>query len=264
MVLIVNTYPWSAKKRKCYDRQYSSVVSMRVYCLLCSHSIIKKPDFYWQNIQSWKSMVGINQDNVLLLFFQDYICIFIPHFPFFVKKIPEPESNINFSHQKWCEICEANEANLWSKAQILIDFVKAIATVSNMIVNDSKYSILTISFFNSSWPNFQPTISDSLKVSKIKLLGVIRTSDLKWEANATNLVKWVVLACGCWSLCRNIEPLQINSSEYLHILFAQFWNIQLLYGIFRTSARLKRVQKRCSNDSFEVGRNVVWRVTDKA
>ena len=73
------------------------------------------------------------------------------------------------------EICEANEC---SKAQILIDNVKTKASVSNMTVNDSKSSILTISFLNSSEPNFLPTISDSLKVSKIKLLGVIITSDL--------------------------------------------------------------------------------------
>ena len=49
--------------------------------------------------------------------------------------------------------------------------------------------ILTISFLNSSEPNFLPTISDSLKVSKIKLLGVIITSDLKWEVNTTSQVK---------------------------------------------------------------------------
>ena len=84
------------------------------------------------------------------------------------------------------EICEANEC---SKAQILIDNVKTKASSSNMKVNDSKSSILTISFLNSSEPNFLPTISDSLKVRKIKLLGVIITSDLKWEANTSSLVK---------------------------------------------------------------------------
>jgi hypothetical protein len=84
------------------------------------------------------------------------------------------------------EICEANECII---AQILIHNVKAKASSSNMKVNDSKSPILTISFLNSSEPNFLPTISDSLKVRKIKLLGVIITSDLKWEANTSSLVK---------------------------------------------------------------------------
>jgi len=64
------------------------------------------------------------------------------------------------------EICEANEC---SKAQVLLDNVETKASVSNKAINDSNSSILTISFLNSSEPNFLPTISDSLKVSKIKL-----------------------------------------------------------------------------------------------
>jgi hypothetical protein len=126
------------------------------------------------------------------------------------------------------EICEANKC---SKAQILTDNVKTKASSSNMKVNDSKSSILTISFSNSSEPNCLPTISDSLKVRNIKLLGVIITSDLKWEANTSSLVKRGMLGYRCLSLCQNMEPVQITSSKYLRLLFAQFWNMQLLCGI---------------------------------
>ena len=128
------------------------------------------------------------------------------------------------------EICEANEC---SKAQILIDYVKIKASVSNMTVNHSKSSILTISFLNSE-PNVLPTISDSLKVSKIKLLGIIITSDFKLEANTTSLKEGVMLGCRCSSLFQNIAPLQIFTSFIV-------WHFGLMA---EQRSMLERVKKR--------------------
>ena len=144
------------------------------------------------------------------------------------------------------EICKANGR---SKAQILIDNVKTKTSVSNMTVNDNcKYSIVTFSFLNSSEPNLLPTISDSLKVSKIKLFGVIITSDLKWEANTTSLVK---------RGNAGLQMLKLMSKhsappDHLFLIFTYFVRPILEYAapVWRfgltadQSARLERVQKR--------------------
>ena len=117
-----------------------------------------------------------------------------------------------------------------------------------MTVNDSKSAILTISFLNSSEPNFRPTISDSLKVSKIKLLGVIITSDLKWEANTTSLVKRGNAGLQMLKLIsKHSTPpdhlLRIFTSFICPILeyAAPVWHFGLTA---EQSVRLERVQKR--------------------
>ena len=117
-----------------------------------------------------------------------------------------------------------------------------------MTVNDSKSSNLTISFLNSSEPNSLPTISDSLKVSKIKLLGVIITSDLKWEANTTSLVK---------RGNNGLQMLKLTSKHsaplaHLHRKFTSFIQPILEYAApvwhfgltNEQSARLERIQER--------------------
>ena len=77
------------------------------------------------------------------------------------------------------KICEETDC---SKAQIFIYNVKNKAPVSNM--TEMKENLLLKLF------NFKIVLNQiSYQVSKIKLLGVIFTSDLKWEANTTGLVK---------------------------------------------------------------------------
>ena len=126
--------------------------------------------------------------------------------------------------------------------------MKTKASDSNMTVNDSKSSILTISFLDSSEANFRPTISDSLNISKIKLLDLIITRNLKWEANTTSLVKRGNAGLQMLKLISKhsappVHLLRIFTSCIRPILeyAAPVWHFGLTA---EQSARLERVQKR--------------------
>lgn len=84
------------------------------------------------------------------------------------------------------EICDKGDS---SRAAAIIEKVRQESASSLMTVNEKKSNILPFYFFKNFNPTFDPPAPEQQIVNKTKLLGITITSDLKWEALTTELVK---------------------------------------------------------------------------
>ena len=99
----------------------------------------------------------------------------------------------NESANRWkfvdnMSLLEKCRRNINSSAIEILEEVASEAAQSIMKVNSHKSHITTFNFLKSK-PSFITPIPNEIITTKIKLLGVTLTSDLKWEANICSIVK---------------------------------------------------------------------------